>query len=68
MNRITINTADSSACITCGGLKMVRYDVSDFGIIGVFPCHSCQGGFAVREFLAPLSDYLPDTPVPDGVA
>lgn len=66
MNRLTINNHTPGDCVHCGGIGRIQVDASDFGIIGVFPC-SCQNEQPIREFLAPLTDYLKGSVAPPEV-
>lgn len=68
MNRLRINTFTHGGCVICGDAHQIRVDVSDFGIIGVFPCPACVEEQPIRSFMAPLMDYVTRPEAPGGAA
>jgi hypothetical protein len=58
MNRRVIYNAAPGGCDDCGDVRMVRVDIADFGIAGVFPCPVCGDPEPYRRFIADFADYL----------
>jgi hypothetical protein len=68
MNRLTITTATPDGCLVCGDQRRLQVEVSDFGIIGIFNCPGCVEEQPIRQFMAPLMDYVKRPTPPQVIA